>query len=226
MSSPTGRPDRTASPTDRNTPRLFVLMMMAAVLVSAISEFSATRSTRLASLLVLSMRWRFAQTRKHDDASDTIDQISDIVDEACKTLLAEVLERQGVTESISFPDFRDADSDVQTSPDTSDEAIVALVVEVSPNDSDEDDMESNNTDDLGPTVAEAAHCVSVMRVFAEKRGPTERLARSISEFEAAVVAARPPRRQMRITDCHVKLINYCTFFVLSSHSMKISFFDR
>ncbi|KAH8035719.1 hypothetical protein HPB51_008086 [Rhipicephalus microplus] len=38
-----------------------------------------------------------------------------------------------------------ADSDVQTSPDMSDEAIVALVVEVSPNDSDEDDMESDNT---------------------------------------------------------------------------------
>ncbi|KAH8038537.1 hypothetical protein HPB51_001801 [Rhipicephalus microplus] len=135
-----------------------------------------------------------------DDASDTIDQTSDIVDEACKTLLAEVLERQGVTEGISFPDFRDADSDVQTSPDMSDEAIVASVVEVSPNDSDEDDMESDNTGEPGPTVAEAAHCVSVMRVFAEKRGLAEKLAHSISEFEAAVVAARLPRRQMKITD--------------------------
>ncbi|KAH6933604.1 hypothetical protein HPB50_025369 [Hyalomma asiaticum] len=135
-----------------------------------------------------------------DDSSDTIDQTSDIVDDACETLLAEVLERQGVTEGISFPDFRDADSDVQTSPDMSDEAIVASVVEVSPNDSDEDDMESDNTGDPGPTVAEAAHCVSVMRVFAEKRGLAEKLARSISEFEAAVVAARPPRRQMKITD--------------------------
>ncbi|KAH8018826.1 hypothetical protein HPB51_012330 [Rhipicephalus microplus] len=135
-----------------------------------------------------------------DDASDTIDQTSDIVDEACKTLLAEVLERQGVTEGISFPDFRDADSDVQTSPDMSDEAIVATVVEVSPNDIDEDDMESDNTVDPGPTVAEAAHCVSVMRVFAEKRALAEKLAHSISEFEAAVVAARPPRRQMKITD--------------------------
>ncbi|KAH8028781.1 hypothetical protein HPB51_019580 [Rhipicephalus microplus] len=105
-----------------------------------------------------------------DDVSDTIDLTFDIVDEACKTLLAEVLERQGVTEGIFFPNFRDADSDVQTSPDMSDEAIVASVVEVSPNDSDEDDMESNNTGDLGPTVAEAAHCISVMQVFAEKRG--------------------------------------------------------
>ncbi|KAH8009960.1 hypothetical protein HPB51_023016 [Rhipicephalus microplus] len=130
-----------------------------------------------------------------DDTSDTIDQTSDIVDEACKTLLAEVLERQGVTEGISFPDFRDTDSDVQTSPDMSDEAIVASVVEVSPN-----DIESDNTGDPGPTVAEAAHCVSVMRVFAEKRGLVEKLAHSISEFEAAVVAARPPRRQMKITD--------------------------
>ncbi|KAH8033034.1 hypothetical protein HPB51_005832 [Rhipicephalus microplus] len=135
-----------------------------------------------------------------DDASDTIDQTSDIVDEACKTLLAEVLEWQGVTEGISFPDFRDADSDVQTSPDMSNKAIVASVVAVSPNDSDEDDMESNNTGDSGPTVAEAVHCVSVMRVFAEKRGLAEKLAHSISEFEAAVVAARPPRRQMKITD--------------------------
>ncbi|KAH8038476.1 hypothetical protein HPB51_001649 [Rhipicephalus microplus] len=115
-----------------------------------------------------------------DDASDTIDQTSDIVDEACKTLLAEVLEQQGITEGISFPNFRDADSDVQTSPDMSDEAIVASVVEVSPNDSDEDDMQSDNTGDPGPTVAEAAHCVSVMRVFAEKRGLAEKLVRSIT----------------------------------------------
>ncbi|KAH8032463.1 hypothetical protein HPB51_025916 [Rhipicephalus microplus] len=135
-----------------------------------------------------------------DDASDTIDQTLDIIDEACKTLLAEVLEWQGVTEGVSFPDFRDADSDVQASPDMSDEAIVASVVEVSPNDSDEDDMESNNTADSGPTVAEAAHCVSVMRVFAEKRGLAEKLANSKSEFEDAVVTAGPPHRQMKITD--------------------------
>ncbi|KAH8033795.1 hypothetical protein HPB51_016250 [Rhipicephalus microplus] len=114
------------------------------------------------------------------DASNTIDHTSDIVDEACKTLLAEVLERQGVTEGISFPDFRDADSDVQTSADMSDEAIVASVVEVSPHDSDEDDMESDNTGDPGPTVAEAAHCGSIMRVFAEKRRLAEKLAHSIS----------------------------------------------
>ncbi|KAH8019390.1 hypothetical protein HPB51_019363 [Rhipicephalus microplus] len=62
----------------------------------------------------------------------------------------------------------------------SDEAIVASVVEVSPNDSDEDDMESDNTGDPGPTVAEAAHCLSVMRVFAKKRGLAEKLAHSIS----------------------------------------------
>ncbi|KAH8027312.1 hypothetical protein HPB51_004224 [Rhipicephalus microplus] len=37
----------------------------------------------------------------------------------------------------------------------SDEAIVASVVEVSPNDRGEDDMESDNTGDPGPTVAEA-----------------------------------------------------------------------
>ncbi|KAH8038961.1 hypothetical protein HPB51_004073 [Rhipicephalus microplus] len=108
-----------------------------------------------------------AEQWQNDDASDTIDQTSDIVDKACKTLLAEVLEWQGVTEGISFPDFRDADSGVQTSPDMSDEAIVASVVEMSPNDSDEDDMESNNTGDPGPTVAEGAHCVSVVREVEE-----------------------------------------------------------
>ncbi|KAH8023106.1 hypothetical protein HPB51_010890 [Rhipicephalus microplus] len=189
MSSPTGRPDRTASPRDQNTPRLFVLMMMAAVLVEATT-----------------VRNRFKRAGfsvcagDAGDASDIIDQTLDIVDETCKTLLAEVLERQGVTEGISFPDFRDADSDVQTSLNMSDEAIVASVVEVSPNDSDEDDMKSDNAGDSGPTVAEAAHCVSVMRVFAEKRGLEEKLAHSITEFEAAVVAARPPRRQMKITD--------------------------
>ncbi|KAH8032939.1 hypothetical protein HPB51_003893 [Rhipicephalus microplus] len=122
-----------------------------------------------------------AHTAREDNASDTIDQTSDIVDEACKTLLAEVLKRQGVMKDISFPDFRDADSDVQTSPDMSDEAIVASVVEVSPNDSDEDDMESDNTGgDPGPTVAEAAHCVSVMWIFAEKRGLAGKLPHSIT----------------------------------------------
>ncbi|KAH6946975.1 hypothetical protein HPB50_016398 [Hyalomma asiaticum] len=138
-----------------------------------------------------------------DDSSDTIDQTSDIVDDACETLLAEVLERQGVTEGISFPDFRDADSDVQTSPDMSDEAIVASVVEVSPNDSDEDDMESDNTGDPGPTVAEAAHCVSVMRVFAEKRGLAEKLARSISQscaFAAVDVAVVSGKLQCQEPD--------------------------
>ncbi|KAH8024522.1 hypothetical protein HPB51_025211 [Rhipicephalus microplus] len=105
-----------------------------------------------------------------NDASDTIDQTSGIVDEACKSLLAEVLEWQGVREGISFSDFRDADSDVQTYSDMSDEAIVASVVEVSPNDSDEDDMESDNMGNPGLTVAKAVHCVSVMQVFAEKRG--------------------------------------------------------
>ncbi|KAH8038893.1 hypothetical protein HPB51_003915 [Rhipicephalus microplus] len=135
-----------------------------------------------------------------DDISDTIDQTSNIVDEACKTLLAEVLKRQDVTEGIFFLEFRDAHSDVQTSPDMSDEAIVASVVEVSPNNSDEDDMESDNTGNPGPTVTEAAHCVSFMRVFAEKRGPAEKLAHSVSEFEGPVIAARPPSRQMKITD--------------------------
>ncbi|KAH6943945.1 hypothetical protein HPB50_000790 [Hyalomma asiaticum] len=134
-----------------------------------------------------------------DDTSNTVNQTSDIVDQACETLLAEVMERQGVTEGISVPDFRDIDSEVQTSPDTSDKAIVASVVDVSPNQSDEDDTECKSVDDSGPTVAEAAHCVSLLRVFAEKRGLAEKLARSISEFEAAVVAARPPRRQMKIT---------------------------
>ncbi|KAH7964628.1 hypothetical protein HPB51_027131 [Rhipicephalus microplus] len=44
-----------------------------------------------------------------DDASDTIDQTSDIVDEACKTLLAEVLERQGLRKA-----FSSATSEMQT----------------------------------------------------------------------------------------------------------------
>ncbi|KAH8035940.1 hypothetical protein HPB51_013481 [Rhipicephalus microplus] len=124
----------------------------------------------------------------------------DIVDQACETLLADALERQGVREGISFPDFRVADSDVKTSPDKFDEATVASVVEVLPNDSDEDDVGSDNTGDPDQTVAEAAHGISVMRVFSEKRGLVKKLAPSISEFEAAVVAARLPRHQMRVTD--------------------------
>nr|XP_037270210.1 zinc finger protein 205-like [Rhipicephalus microplus] len=62
----------------------------------------------------------------------------------------------------------------------SDEAIVASVVEGSPNDSDEDEMESDNTGDPDPTVAEAVHCAHVMRVFAEKRALAEKLTHSIS----------------------------------------------
>ncbi|KAH6927387.1 hypothetical protein HPB50_002465 [Hyalomma asiaticum] len=135
-----------------------------------------------------------------DDASNTVNKTLDTVDQACETLLAEVLERQGLMEGISFPDFRDIDSEVQTSPDTSDEAIVASVVEVSPNQSDEDDAECESAGNSGQAVAEAAHCVGLLRVFAQKRGLAEKLARSISELEAAVIAARPPRRQMTVTD--------------------------
>ncbi|KAH7964106.1 hypothetical protein HPB51_027657 [Rhipicephalus microplus] len=135
-----------------------------------------------------------------DDAGDIINQTLVIVDQACETLLAEVLERQGVRECISFPDFRVADGDVQTSPEMFDEATVASVVEVLPNDSDEDDMGSDNTGDPDQIVAEAAHCVSVMRLFSEKKALAKKLACSISEFEAAVVAARLPHRQMKITD--------------------------
>ncbi|KAH7933143.1 hypothetical protein HPB49_009094 [Dermacentor silvarum] len=49
-----------------------------------------------------------------EDASDTVDH-------ACETLVAEVLDQQGVTEGISFIYFRE-DSEVQTSPDMSDES--------------------------------------------------------------------------------------------------------
>ncbi|KAH6935732.1 hypothetical protein HPB50_008673 [Hyalomma asiaticum] len=97
-----------------------------------------------------------------DDASSTVDQTSDIVDEACETLFTEVLERQGVTEGISFPDFRDIDSEVQTSPDTSDEAIVASVVEVSPNESDGDDTECESADDSD----QGANIISALRPYA------------------------------------------------------------
>ncbi|KAH8022840.1 hypothetical protein HPB51_006068 [Rhipicephalus microplus] len=72
----------------------------------------------------------------------------------------------------------------------SDEAIVTSVVEVSPNDSDENNMESDNTGDPGLTVAEAAHCVSFMRVLAEKRGLAEKLAHSIMETAPGVIRLR------------------------------------
>ncbi|KAH6944689.1 hypothetical protein HPB50_004466 [Hyalomma asiaticum] len=103
-----------------------------------------------------------------DDASNTADQTSDIVDEACETLLAEVLEWQGVPQGISFPDFRDIDSEVQTSPYTSDEAIVASIVEVSPNQSDEDDTECESMGDSGPAAVLALAASWTSRQMGER----------------------------------------------------------
>ncbi|KAH6932523.1 hypothetical protein HPB50_007083 [Hyalomma asiaticum] len=57
----------------------------------------------------------------------------------------------------------------------SDKAIVASVVELSPNQSDEDDTEHDSMGNSCATVAEAVHCVSLLQVFAEKRGLPEKL---------------------------------------------------
>ncbi|KAH7974423.1 hypothetical protein HPB49_015375 [Dermacentor silvarum] len=134
-----------------------------------------------------------------EDASDEVEQTSDTINRACETLFTEVLERQGVAEGISFTDFRDIMSEVQASLNMSDEAIVASVVaKVPPNDSDEDDIENDSTGNSGSTVTEAAWYVSLMWVFAKKRGLAEKLAHSLSEFEATVVAARPPGHQTKI----------------------------
>lgn len=73
-------------------------------------------------------------------------------------------------------------------------------------------------------MAEAARYVNLVRVFAEKRGLAEKLARSLSEFEVAAVAARPPRHQMKITNFLLcKLNKYCMFSALSLHFLRVPF---
>lgn len=127
---------------------------------------------------------------ENEDGEDTED---------CESLLAEVLERQGEgVEKLNFGTFRDVDGDVVTSPNFSDSDIVAAVAPRP--DSSESEEESDVEVDDGPSLSEAARAVTVMRAFAEKRGLMDRLAHGLTDFEDAVVAARPPRRQVKITD--------------------------
>ncbi|KAH7984507.1 hypothetical protein HPB52_022145 [Rhipicephalus sanguineus] len=127
---------------------------------------------------------------ENEDGEDTED---------CKSLLAEVLERQGEgVEKLNFGTFRDVDGDVVTSPNFSNSDIVAAVAPRP--DSSESEEESDVEVDDGPSLSEAARAVTVMRAFAEKRGLMDRLARGLTDFEDAVVAARPPQRQVKITD--------------------------
>ncbi|KAH8028057.1 hypothetical protein HPB51_012643 [Rhipicephalus microplus] len=126
----------------------------------------------------------------NEDGEDTED---------CESLLVEVLERQGEgVDKFNFGTFRDVDGDVLTSPDFSDSDIVAAIAPRP--DSSESEEEGDVEVDDGPSLSEAARAVTVMRAFAEKRGLMDRLARGLTDFEDAVVEARPPRRQVKITD--------------------------
>lgn len=131
-----------------------------------------------------------------EDGGD--DDMMDKDAEKCESLLVEVLEREGdAAEQMNFITFRDVDGDVVTSSEFSDSEIVAAVApHPASSESDDDDVEVDD----GPSLSDAAHAVSVMRAFAEKRGLMDKLARSLAEFEDAVVAARPPRRQVKMTD--------------------------
>ncbi|XP_037558463.1 jerky protein homolog-like [Dermacentor silvarum] len=119
--------------------------------------------------------------------------------EDCENLLVEVLERQGAAdEEVNFGTFRDVDGDVTTSPDFSDSDIVAAVAPRPASSESEEDSDVEVDD--GPSLSDAARAVAVMRAFAEKRGLMDKLAAGLADFEDAVVAARPPRRQVKITD--------------------------
>lgn len=142
----------------------------------------------------------FARARFIVRASDA--EVSDPADD-CGALLTEVLERQGGADTVDFEMFCEVDSEVATSPGWSDSEIVAAVAPpqgdegIENDDSGDDDLA---TEDVSPTVTEAAEALAVMRAFAEKRGLMEKLAPSLADFETAVVAARPPRRQLKMTD--------------------------
>lgn len=84
----------------------------------------------LAAIRQLEYLWRQVESTTVQDCFKCVgftvcvgdpEDASDTVDHACETLVAEVLDQQGVTEGISFIYFRE-DSEVQTSPDMSDES--------------------------------------------------------------------------------------------------------
>uniref|UniRef100_A0A023FNB6 Putative tigger transposase n=1 Tax=Amblyomma cajennense TaxID=34607 RepID=A0A023FNB6_AMBCJ len=142
----------------------------------------------------------FARAKFIVGASDSED--CDPADD-CDTLLTEVLERQGGAEAVNFEMFCEVDSEVATTPGWSDSEIVAAVAPPQGGEEDAENEDSGDelpTEDFSPTVAEASQALAVMRAFAEKRGLMEKLAPSLSNFETAVVAARPPRRQLKMTD--------------------------
>ncbi|KAH6930412.1 hypothetical protein HPB50_013348 [Hyalomma asiaticum] len=116
----------------------------------------------------------------------------------CDSLLTEVLEHQASAKALHFESFHDLGSDMATSPDLTDSKIVAAVVprEVEDDEHDDDDIEA----DPSPSLMAVADAMAVMRAFAEKKGLMARLARSLSEFNDAVVTARLPRRQLTLTD--------------------------
>ncbi|KAH6924735.1 hypothetical protein HPB50_023770 [Hyalomma asiaticum] len=121
----------------------------------------------------------------------------------CDSLLTEVLEHQGSAEALHFESFHDLDSDVATSPDLKDSKIVAAVVphEVEDDENDDDDGDAVKADsDPSLSLTAVADAMAVMRAFAKKKGFVARFACRFSEFEDTVVAARPLRRQLTLTD--------------------------
>lgn len=66
--------------------------------------------------------------------------------------------------------------------------------------------------DDGPSISNTASVFTVMLAFTEKWGLTEKLARSLAEFEDATIAARLPRRQVNLefAACsQIKLVCVC-----------------
>ncbi|KAH7983972.1 hypothetical protein HPB52_015882 [Rhipicephalus sanguineus] len=107
----------------------------------------------------------------------------DIDDSECEALIAEVLERQGGGDKV--PSLRLRCGRRSRNVDGDEE--------------EDDDNNAEREDVLGPSVAEAAQALDVMRGVRGKNGLMDKLAIDLDGFEAAVVAARPPKRQTRVT---------------------------
>ncbi|KAH7980459.1 hypothetical protein HPB49_016338 [Dermacentor silvarum] len=122
-------------------------------------------------------------------------------DSDCEALLAEVLDRQGDGDRVPFSAFCDVDNDVETCEDLTDSDIVnSLSTKLCSASDGEDDDNAELEYVPCPSVGEAARALDVMRLFAEKRGLMDTLAFHLDGFETAVVAARPPKRQTKVTD--------------------------
>lgn len=98
-----------------------------------------------------------------------------------EALFAEVLERQGVRETVQFSTFRDIDSPVETCQDWAGSDIVASVA-TALSSSASDDEDDDGAHVPCPTFAEAARALDVIRMLADHKGQTVQLSRQMNQI--------------------------------------------